>query len=253
MDMGLEGRRVLVTGGSSGIGAAVARAYAAEGARVALTYREDRDAGERLARELGSGQGRAMAVRYSLGEPGTVESAVAEVGEAWGGVDVLVANAVRWAPRRAPGDHFEDVAPHEWTAFLGDNLAPTLRTVQLAVAGMRERSWGRVVLMSSHVALDGHRGQEFYGAAKSALHGFARNLAWDVGPHGVLVNVVCPGLTTTERVRHGLPPEIRERERANTPTSRLSSPQDIAAMALFLGSAANGNTTGQVVTVAGGR
>lgn len=253
METGLNGRTVLVTGASSGIGAAIARAYSLEGARVALTYRSNREDGERLARELGADQDRAMAVRYSLAEPETVTSAVAEVTERWGGVDVLVANAVRWAARRAPDRHFEDVAADDWQAFLDDNLAPTLRTVQLAVSGMRRRSWGRIVLISSHVAHDGHRGQEFYGAVKSALHGFASSLAWDVGPDGVLVNVVCPGLTTTERVLRGLPAEIRERETVRTPTGRLSSPEDTAAAALFLGSAANGNTTGQVVTVAGGR
>ncbi|MFI6560818.1 SDR family NAD(P)-dependent oxidoreductase [Streptomyces sp. NPDC050534] len=253
MDMGLKDRTVLVTGASSGIGADIARAYAAEGARVALTYRGDSTAGQRLARELGADRDTAMALRYSLAEPETVESAVAEVTRRWGGVDVLVANAVRWAPRRAPGEHFEDVPAGDWTAFLADNLAPTLRTVQLTVAGMRKRSWGRIVLISSHVALDGHRGQEFYGAAKSALHGFARSLAWDLGPDGVLVNVVCPGLTATERVRGGLPAEVRERETRLTPTGRLSSPEDIAGAVLFLGSAANGNTTGQIVTVAGGR
>ena len=253
MDLGLKGRTVLVTGASSGIGAAIARAYAAEGARVALTYRDDGAGGERLARELGADQDSAMALRYSLADPGTVESAVEEVTGRWGGVDVLVANAVRWAPRRAPGEHFEDVPAGEWTAFLDDNLGPTLRTVQLAVAGMRERSWGRVVLISSHVALDGHRGQEFYGAAKSALHGFARSLAWDLGPDGVLVNVVAPGLTATRRVLDGLPAEVRERETRATPTGRLSSPEDVASTVLFLGSAANGNITGQIVTVAGGR
>jgi 3-oxoacyl-[acyl-carrier protein] reductase len=253
METGLKGRTVLVTGASSGIGAAIARAYSDEGANVALTYRSDRESAERLAHDLGAGQGRAMAVRYSLAEPETVASAFAEVTERWGGVDVLVANAVRWAPRRAPDEHFEDVAADDWRSFLDDNLAPTLRTVQLAVPGMRWRSWGRIVLVSSHVAHDGHRGQEFYGAAKSALHGFARNLAWDVGPDGVLVNVVCPGLTTTDRVLRGLPAEIRERETARTPTGRLSSPEDTAAAVLFLGSEANGNMTGQVVTVAGGR
>lgn len=253
MDMGLKGRTVLVTGASSGIGAAIARAYAAEGARVALTYRSDREAGERLARELGADQDAAMALRYSLAEPDAVESTVAEVTRRWGGVDVLVANAVRWAPRRPPGEHFEDVPADDWTAFLDHNLAPTLRTVQLTVAGMRERSWGRIVLISSHVALDGHCGQEFYGAAKSALHGFARSLAWDLGPDGVLVNVVCPGLTATERVLGGLPAEVRERETRLTPTGRLSSPEDVADAVLFLGSAANGNTTGQIITVAGGR
>jgi len=253
VDTGLKGRTVLVTGGSSGIGAATARAFAAEGARVALTYRDDREAAERLAAELGSERGLALPVRYSLAEPATAESAVAAVEEQLGGVDVLVANAVRWAPRRPTERHFEDVPPAEWDGFLDDNLTRTLRTVQLAVPGMRARGWGRIVLISSHVALDGQRGQEFYAAAKSALHGFARSLACDVGPDGILVNVVCPGLTSTRRVRTGLPAEIRERELSRTPTGRLSLPEDIANAVVMLGSAANGNTTGQVLVVAGGR
>lgn len=248
MDLGLEDRVVLVTGSSSGIGAAIARMFAKEGARVAITYRDDEAGATRLAEELNG-----LAVCYSLAEPESVESAARTVVAEWGGIDVLVANAVRWAPRRLPDEHFEDVDQSVWRSFLDDNLPPTLRTVQLAVPSMRERGWGRIVLVSSHVALDGHRGQEFYGAAKAALHAFARNLSWDVGPDGVLVNVVAPGLTTTDRVLGGLPEAIRTRETGHTPTGRLSSPEDIAGMVVHLCSAVNGNTTGQVITVAGGR
>ncbi|MER7009462.1 SDR family NAD(P)-dependent oxidoreductase [Dactylosporangium sp. NPDC000555] len=253
MQTNLEGRSVLVTGGSSGIGAATARAFAAEGARVALTYRSGRDAAERLAAEMGADRGRAMAVRCPLEEPAAAELAVQEVGERWGGIDVFVANAVRWAPRRPPDVRFEEVPPAEWEGFVADNLVRTLRLTQLVLPGMRARGWGRIVLLSSHVVHDGQRGQEFYGAVKGALHGLARSLAWDVGPDGVLVNVVCPGLTTTDRVLGGLPAHIRDGELARTATARLSSPQDVAAAVLYLGSAANGNVTGQVVTVAGGR
>jgi 3-oxoacyl-[acyl-carrier protein] reductase len=249
MELGLKDRTVLVTGASGGIGRAVARAFAAEGARVAVTYRSNEAAARALAEELGEG----FAVRYDLSDPASVEAAADAVDERWGGLDVLVANAVRWGERRPPSVGFEEVAAEQWEPVVVDNLRPTIRTVQRAVGSMRPRGWGRIVLISSHVAHDGRPGQEFYGAAKSALLGLARSLAWNVGPDGILVNVVSPGLTTTERVQTLLPAPIRDDETSRTPTRRLSTPEDVAAAVLFLASAANGNISGEMVTVAGGR
>lgn len=252
MDLGLADRVVLVTGATRGIGLATARAFAAEGARVALTYRDDKDAADRLVTELGGGE-RALALRYALDEPGSPQEAVAEVTRRWGGVDVLVANAYRRGPRRGPRDRFEEVPADEWQATLTDNLAGTIRTAQLVLAGMRERRWGRLVLVSSHIATHGRGGQEVYGAAKAALYGLARNLAWEAGADGVLVNAVAPGLTLTEGVLGALPPALREQERERTPTARLSDPDAVARAVLFLGSASNTNISGQVLHVDGGR
>ncbi|MEU8775781.1 SDR family oxidoreductase [Streptomyces sp. NPDC048606] len=253
MDMGLRDRTVLVTGGSRGIGLAVARAFSAEGARVALTYRSDAAAAERAAAELGAVEDRACHVRYALDEPGSPEAALARVRERWGGIDVLVANALVRPRRRGPDERFEDLPPEEWEPLLHGNVGGTVRTAQLALADMRERGWGRVVFVSSHVAVDGKPRQEIYGAAKMALHGLTRSLAWDAGSDGVLVNVVSPGLTLTDGVRTMLPERVRTEELALTPTGRLSLPEEVANAVLFLGSAANGNVSGQVLTVAGGR
>ncbi|WP_282685743.1 MULTISPECIES: SDR family oxidoreductase [unclassified Streptomyces] len=253
MDLGLSGRRVLVTGGSSGIGEATARAFAAEGARVALTYRDGAKRAGLLAEELGGGEGRALALPYDLGMPETVEAVVGAVEEHWGGVDVLVANALRRAARRSPGSHLEDVPAQELGALLEDNLGRTLRTAQLVLPGMRARGWGRIGLVSSHIARDGAPGQEIYAAGKAALHGFARSLSWDAAPDGVLVNVVSPGLTRTAGVLTDLPVGIRDREQARTPTGRLSAPEDVARALVFLCSAANDNITGSVLDVSGGR
>ncbi|HEV2373135.1 MAG TPA: SDR family oxidoreductase [Streptosporangiaceae bacterium] len=252
MDLGLAGRRVIVTGGTSGIGLAVARLFAGEQAKVALTYRNQREAAERLAAEFG-GPGQAMALRCALDEPGSAEQAVAAADRAWGGLDVVVANAFCRGPRRPPGMPAESVSPGAWRGLVQANLCETMATVLTALPGMRERHWGRVVLISSHIAHDGAPGQEFYGAAKAALHGFARSLAWDTGPDGVLVNVVCPGLTATEGVLTDLPPAIRERETTRTATGQLSTPADVAAAVVFLCSEANGNISGEALTVAGGR
>ncbi|MFI5823389.1 SDR family NAD(P)-dependent oxidoreductase [Streptomyces rishiriensis] len=252
MELGLSGRVVLVTGATRGIGLAVARAFAAEGCRVALTYRSAKDVADRLVAELG-GEERALAVRYALDEPGSPGQAVDEVTRRWGGVDVLVANAYQRGPRRAPGVRFEEVPAQEWGATLTDNLAGTVRTAQAVLGGMRARGWGRIVLVSSHIATHGRGGQEVYGAAKAALHGLARNLAWEAGADGVLVNAVAPGLTLTEGVREALPAALREEERGRTPTARLSEPAAVAHAAVFLASAANTNISGQVLHVDGGR
>ncbi|MFI1913905.1 SDR family NAD(P)-dependent oxidoreductase [Nocardia sp. NPDC020380] len=251
MDFGFHERRVLVTGATGGIGSAVARAFSAEGARVALTYRTQRDTAEQLAAELGGGADRAMAVRYALDEPDSPESAVHAIEQRWGGVDILVANAVHRLPRRGADAHFEQVPPESWRSFVTDNLAGTLGTVSAVLPGMRERRWGRIVLVSSHVVRDGQRGQEFYAAVKSALHGFARSLAWDTGPYGIPVNVLCPGLTTTPGVLANLPATVLERELAGTPSGRLSTPEEMADAVLLL--ASNANLTGEAITVSGGR
>jgi 3-oxoacyl-[acyl-carrier protein] reductase len=253
MNLGLTDRVVLVTGATGEIGMAIAEAFAAEGAKVAVAYHCDQAGATDLAARLGAADGRATAVAYELAEPDSPAAALATVAERLGPAEVLVANAMRWGRRRAPTERFEDVPPADWMPVLADNLAPTIATAQCAVAGMRAGGWGRIALISSHVATDGHRGQEFYGAAKAGLHGFARSLAWDVGPDGVLVNVVCPGLTLTKRVSTGLPAAVRQQETERTATGRLSHAVDIAAAVVFLCSAANRNITGEVLAVAGGR
>ena len=253
MDFGLTGRTALVTGSTSGIGQAIAREFSAEGARVAVTYNTSKLAAAKLADELGEASDLALHVRYALSDPSSLVEAVRTVEQRWGGLDVLVANAVQRLPRRDGGTPFDRVEPTSWQPMLHDNLAHTIRTVQLTLAGMRTRRWGRIALISSHVARDGGRGQEVYGAAKAALHGFARSLSWDVSRDGVLVNVISPGLTLTSGVLVNIPAEVCASETARTPTGRLSSPADIAKVVAFYCSAANANITGEVITVAGGR
>ncbi|GAA3870185.1 SDR family NAD(P)-dependent oxidoreductase [Streptomyces sedi] len=248
MDTALRDRVVLVSGASTGIGAATARAYGREGARVALTYRDSREKAEKVVSEIEAGGGQALAVRLDLEDLPTVEEAVATVVAAWGGVDVLVANAVRWGGDGPPDPsiRFEDVPLEEWQAMIGANLVGAAAQVRAVLPGMRSRGWGRIVLISSGVAEEGVPGPGPYGTAKSGLHGLARGLAWEAGRDGILVNVVAPGFTLTDS-RPPIPPAIVERLAAGTPTRRLSDADDVAKLVLFLGSGANGNLTGELV------
>ncbi|CAM2800989.1 SDR family NAD(P)-dependent oxidoreductase [Saccharomonospora xinjiangensis] len=245
MDMGLRGRVALVTGASTGIGAATARAFGAEGARVALTYRTNKDKATRVAEEVESAGGEALTVRLDLEDRAGIAAAVSEVVERWGGVDVLVANAVRWGGSDFSA-RFEDVPAEEWQAMVDANLLGTVEVVRQVLPSMRARRWGRIVLVSSGVAEEGLPGPGPYGTAKSGLHGMARALAWNAGSDGVLVNVVAPGLTLTERVP-SLGSQYVDAFAAAVPSRRLSTPDDVARLVTFLGSEANGNLTGELV------
>lgn len=201
METGLEGRVALVTGSSRGIGRATAQAFAAEGARVAVTFRDDEAAAARLVEHLEAGGGEALGVRLELQAPRTVARAVAAVLDRWGRVDVLVANAVQWPRRHPEQGRFENIAPEDWREMLQANLEGTVATMSAVLPSMRAAGWGRIVLVSSSVGDEGVPGPSPYGPAKSAYRGLARTLAWDAGRDGILVNVVNTGFTLTERNR----------------------------------------------------
>jgi 3-oxoacyl-[acyl-carrier protein] reductase len=245
METGLKDRVVLVTGGSSGIGAATAVAFAREGAKVAITYRKNEQAARSVAASVEEAGGEAFHTPMDLEDLPSVQRAVDDVVARWGAVQVLVANAVRWggdAPD--PSVRFEDVPVTEWSAMINANLVGAAATVRAVLPGMRAGGWGRIVLISSGVAEEGLPGPGPYGTAKAGLYGLARSLAWEGGRDGILVNVVAPGFTLTERPA---PPQIVDRLAAGIPSRRLSDAADVARLVVFLGSAANGNLTGELV------
>jgi NAD(P)-dependent dehydrogenase (short-subunit alcohol dehydrogenase family) len=252
MDLGLAGRVALVTGASGGIGAAIARTFAAEGARVALGYHTGNGQVRRLAGEIDRSGGQTLVLQHELADPASIRSGVERIVSAWGRVDALVAGA--WAaPGWLPPDTMAESVPDlEWQRQLRVNLEGTASAVRAVLPAMRRQRCGRIVLLSSGAA-DGAPGLEHYAAAKAALRGIGRSLAVSAGPAGILTNVVMPGLVATERHRRTIPARALEQWAAETPTRRLATEDDVARVVVFLASAANASVTGTEVRVDGGR
>jgi len=209
MQTGLANRVVIVTGGSSGIGRAVALAFGREDARVAVTYRADKEAAASCAAEIEAAGAAAAAFPLDLGSAGSAADLVRQVTGRWGGLDVLV-NCAGGRERNGPRE-------------------------------------GRIVLVSSGAGEEGWEGAAAYAAAKAGLAGLARSLAWELGREGILVNVVAAGLTLTDRVRRNAPPQVIQAIAGRVPSRRLSDPEDVAELIVFLASAANRNVSGEIV------
>ena len=254
MDLGLSGRVALVTGGSRGIGAATARLFGLEGARVALSYCSNRDAAESVADDIRRRGGEACVTRLDLRDADSIRGAADAVTARWGGIDILVNNAVDFVSMPdAPLGAFEKASACDWQSLLRTNIEGTYVAVQSAVPSMRSGGWGRIVNVSSVAATDGMPGFAWYGAAKAALHGLTRTLAKELGPAGVLVNCVMAGPTLTDRVVQHMPASRLERLGRALPIRRLPCPEDMATTIVFLCSAANRTITGEIVRASGGR
>ncbi|MFE3140619.1 SDR family NAD(P)-dependent oxidoreductase [Streptomyces scopuliridis] len=264
MELGLKGKVVLLTGASGGIGRPLARAFAEEGALVAATYLHRAEAAGKLAEEIATAGGHALPVRMDMTDRRSVRETVETVVREWGGIDVLVVNASASGgpqPRPVP---FEEVAPETWLTQLRSETEGAFHTVQAALPSMRGRGWGRIVFMSASIVNRGRKGEEAYTAGKSALHGLSRTLSTELFELGILSNVVAPGPTVTEGLLGKVPANLRDRltglgpEEARKllneamPQLRFSTVDDVSNTVLFLASAANGNITGNVVTVDGG-
>ncbi len=251
MDVGLTGKTVLITGGSSGIGKATALLYGLEkGVNVALTYFEHQVRADAVVAQIRERGGSALAVPLSLADHASIESAVQTVAETFGSIDVLVNNAVQWGSDNR-GKRLEEMPLAQWQETVGVNLLGTVRVTQLVAPYMRKRRWGRIVNVSSDVALDSMVGSGPYGSLKAALLGFTANLVTELSADGILSNVVIPGWTLTDRAIAFFPEAFRETAQSAFPTGRVTLPEDVASLIVYLGSAANGHVNGESVKVTG--
>ncbi|MBL8385143.1 MAG: SDR family oxidoreductase [Burkholderiales bacterium] len=247
----LQDRVALVTGGASGIGAACARRYAAEGARVAVAD-IDRDGAQAVARDIG---GIALACDHTQAADGA--QAVAAVLAAWGRLDVLHANAgVGWTGRFDATDE-----PTMRRVFDGVLLGPTLMAraalAALRASPARQADGAAILFTASGLGVHGRPMISLYSAAKHGVVGLMRSLALELGEENIRVNAVCPGVVDTPMVRAttggwGTPDEALEMFRRVTPLRRNSTPEDIAASAAFLVSPDARNITGCALLVDGG-
>ncbi len=243
----LEKRVALVTGSSRGIGAATAKLLAANGAAVAVNYHQSEGAARRVVEEIRKGGGKAIALRADVRERRDVEAMVAEATRRLGPIDTLVANASIGFPIRP----FTELAWEEVQAKLLGELGSAFFCCQAVVPGMIERRSGCIVAVSS--GLSRHPGPGFtaHSAAKAGLDGFMRSLALELGPHGIRVNVVSPGLTDTDATAYQ-PAEMKQAVARMTPLRRIGLPDDVAGAVLFLASDHARFVTGAYVPVSGG-
>lgn len=242
---------MVVTGGGGGIGGAVCRGFATEGAAVAVLDRAE-DAAAAVADAIVADGGRAMAVGADITERAAVDAAVERVTSELGPIDVLVNNA-GW-DLFVP---FLDTSPDDWSRLIDINLVGALHMHHAVLPGMVERGSGRVVNVSSDAARVGSSGEAVYAACKGGLVAFSKTLAREHARHGITFNVVCPGPTDTALLATvtdaaANPEKLREAFRRAIPMGRLGEPDDLVAAIMFFASDGAGFVTGQVVSVSGG-
>jgi 3-oxoacyl-[acyl-carrier protein] reductase len=233
----LEGKHALVTGGSRGIGRAVALELARAGASVVVGYRSGRDEAEAVAAEIGG-----RAVQADVSEPAGAQQLVAESGD----LDILVNNA-----GITRDGLIARLSDDDWREVLETNLSSMFYTGRAVARPMLKRRAGAIVNVSSIVGVHGNPGQTNYGAAKAGIIGFTKSRARELGSRGVRANVVAPGYVSTQ-LTDVLPEEAKAAMLSATPLGRLGDPADVAGAVRFLCSDEASFITGEVLLVDGG-
>jgi 3-oxoacyl-[acyl-carrier protein] reductase len=236
--MTLAGKTAVVTGGSRGIGRAIVRRLAADGARVVFSYRQDKAAADALAREVGD----AVAVRADQEDLASIEVLFGPVAD---GLDILVNNAAI-----NPQAHIRDITPELFDLAMAVNAKFPLLAMRQAEPLLRDG--GRIINISTLNTAVPVPGIALYCASKAALEQFTKVAARELGPRGITVNTVSPGATDTDLLRSSNPPEALERTTALTALGRLGEPADIADVVAFLASPDARWITGQNIQATGG-
>jgi len=245
----LDGRVALVTGSSRGIGAAIARCFAREGARVAVHGRDEAALGEVHDIIVRDG-GHATRVTGDVTQPDDVERMRSDVERTLGPVDILVTNA--GGSFTMPGP-FEEISLEGWRASVDGNLTSTFLTIRSFLPGMKQRRTGNIVTMSSSAARRPHPQSPVpYAAAKAGIQMLTQHLAAQAGPFGIRVNCIAPETILTERNEQRIPEAQKAALVDAHPLRRLGVPDDVAHAALFLASQRSAWITGMIVDVAGG-
>ncbi len=245
----LENQVALVTGSSRGIGAAIARLFAQEGAKV-VVHGRDLAALSRVRSEIERAGGKAIEVAADTTRFSEIEKMRAQIEQEFGPLDILVANAGGNPVRPAP---LEEISEESWRASLEVNLTATFLTIKSFLPGMKQRHSGNIITISSAAARRPHPGSPMpYAAAKAGIQIVTQELAAQAGPFGIRVNCIAPETILTERNEKQIPDAQKQSLAESHPLRRLGTPEDVAQAALFLASNESAWITGIIMDVAGG-
>ena len=234
-------KNVLITGGSRGIGRAMVELFSINGYKVAFTYKKSDEAAALLAEQAG-----AYAIKADSEKPFDIERAVADATEMMGSVDVLINNAAVSSIAL-----ISDISLEEWNRVMNTSVTGAFLYTKGALPQMINKKWGRIINISSMWGITGASCEVHYSTAKAAVIGFTKALANELGPSGITVNAIAPGVIRTE-MNSSLSQEDLRDLADRTPLSRIGEPYDVARAALFLASEDASFITGDVMNISGG-
>ena len=249
-DMGLRGKRALITGGASGIGQGIVNALADQGVDVVLTYISSDQGAKDTVQYAQSRRVKAKALRADLTNEGAVITAVADAQAFLGGIDILVTNAGGILGRKPT----LEISRQTWDDAFALNVTSTFLCCKAVIPTMMSQGGGNIILMSSQAAFDGGGvGSTYYAATKGAILAYNRGLAKELAPHQIRVNCVAPGLIDTRFHDIHTPPDMRAVVRSRIPLGREGTPADVAGAVVYLASNMSAYLTGESIIINGGQ
>jgi len=248
MEKPLTRKVALVTGGSRGIGAATASVLAERGFRVVVNYHASAPEAEEVVAAISAAGGEAVAIQADVTAPGDVAGMVGKIDQRWGGVDVLVHNAL--IPYAITS--FAELTWEQLGGKLDGELRAAFLVTKAVVPGMISRGYGRLVYLTAVLSRHPRDGMILLGTAKAALDQFVRFIALELAPHGITANLVAPATVEGTTMAQHLTPEKMHELAAATPMGRLVRPDDVARTVAFFASEDSGFTTGHCIPVNGG-
>jgi 3-oxoacyl-[acyl-carrier protein] reductase len=241
-----KGKTVLVTGGSRGIGAAIAQSFAEQGATIALNYAGSQEAAEEIREKILAMGVECKIYQGDVSDFSQVENMIKTVEEDFSGIDILVNNA-----GVTKDSLFMRMKEEDWDKVIDTNLKGVYNCSKSVIRGMIKRKFGKIINITSVVALSGNIGQANYAASKAGVIGFTKSLAQELGSRNIQVNSVAPGYIETS-MTESIPQNIKDELIKKIPSGRIGSPDDVANAVVFLASDKANYITGQVISVNGG-